>query len=100
MTLSPKGRFMTSDQAKIHAEIVGQPWLQTSLEIALAEYAMTIPAAPHPSQAADFHNRLVGARDLIHTFLNLSNPFKVTGRSTAQDNLNWNPKPEPPEKTK
>lgn len=85
--LSPKKSFMASEVVKAHQVLVVNDSLRHALEMALAQMAVSMPAAPDMASAASYHYRMEGAKQFIGIFLSLSDPETIPV-ATPRQNLN------------
>lgn len=74
MILSPKVDFLKSEDAKKLADVVATPWFQHSCTIALAQMQMEMGDADTPAKSWDNWSKVLGARRVINTLLNLPDP--------------------------
>jgi hypothetical protein len=81
MILSPKARFLKkAEEAKHHQSLVQSDSFQNALTVALAEMQMNLPKGDNPAKSWDAHSRMVGAREFIHTLLNLAEVAPVVDK--------------------
>lgn len=89
MTLNPKKRFLEQpNRVKAHADLIDRSDVVESLQTALAEMVVEQSGRADAPTAMAQHYRLEGAKELIHTFINLSTPETQRERP-ATDQLNY-----------
>lgn len=83
--LSPKARFLKTQDAKMLADLVVTPAFQNCLSVALSELQME--PNKQNSSPADNWNRLQGAKDFIRILINLPEPPERPKRGVPRENL-------------
>ena len=75
MILSPKARFLQTPDARHWKAAVESTWFQEGLTAAVAHLTLgAVPTGNDPAAAAAAFNRLEGAKALISTLMNLTEP--------------------------
>jgi len=69
---SPKDRFLQSDDARTHADIVVQPWFIRAVDAALLQMMEQKSGTLNGTEAAVFQFQLDGARQFVSVFERLS----------------------------
>lgn len=69
---SPKERFLSTEDARLHAELVVQPWFIRSLDAAMLSFVNSKTGTMNGTEAAVYQFQLSGARQFIELFENLS----------------------------
>lgn len=82
-SLSPKKRFLKTDDAKKLADITSSDWFLNAATIALAEMQVRQPSTTAtPAQSWDCHCKMIGAREFLSILLNLSEYEPTTSKPT------------------
>lgn len=70
ISVDPKGTFIANGLGVTHNSIAESPSIQTSLEIAFAQFCLNL-RADNPVAKADAFSKIEGARQFIDLWLNL-----------------------------
>lgn len=80
MMLQPKSRFQRTDDSKKLQDIVVSEPFQNALTVALAQMQLNQASPTNPPTAWDSANKMAGAKEFIHTLLNLAEKEKEPTR--------------------